>query len=250
MNKINQILLTLVLVFALQSTAAQKLSPSSLKQLELSTHKQIVSQALSYNDLQTAINSMHHIIALEGESSTYKDSLAITYFNAQNYVSSHLLAKELLASKPTDVQLLAINARSLQGLNASKEAITAYEPLFSQTNNMEVGYQLASLQFGLKRFSEAQTTIVKTLQCKDMENAYLPFPVDETQNQNVLLKSAAYNLQGLIAYELKDTATASAAFKAALELAPDFVLASQNAKAVGGVLAEETELEKTENSTK
>lgn len=211
---------------------SQKLTPSSFESIQLNNHKKIVSQALSYNDANTAINSMHHIIALEGTKSTYKDSLAITYFNIGNFVSSHLLAKELLLNKPDDIQLLEINAVSLQNLNAPKEAITAYEILFAKTKNMAHGYQLAMLQFNIKRLAEAQANIAQTLQCESIENAYLQFPVDKNKNQNVPLKAAAFNLQGLIAYELKDNDAASNAFTEALKIMPEFTLATQNANAL------------------
>jgi len=211
---------------------AQKLSPQDLQNIELANHKKIVAQALSYNDAQTAINSMHYIIALEGANSTYKDSLAITYYRTGNYVSSHLVAKELLTSKPDNTQLLEINAVSLQSLGATKDAIATYETLFAKTNNMAHGYQLAMLQYGIKRLAEAQATIAQTLQCADIENAYLQFAIDENQNQNVPLKAAAFNLQGLIAFELKDNTAAKNAFDEALKIMPEFTVATQNANAV------------------
>ena len=227
-----QILILVVFIFTIQVTIGQKLTVKKLKQIELNSHKKIVTQALTYNDALTAINSMHHIIVLEGINSTYKDSLAITYFNARNYVSSYLLAKELLVSKPNSLQLLEISAVSLQSLNQTKEAITAYEKLFAQANNMAHGYQLANLQFGIKRMSEAQETIIRTLQCKEIEGAFAQFPVDKTKNQNVPLKAGAYHLLGLISYELKDNATANEAFNEALKIEPKFALATQNLNAL------------------
>lgn len=222
----------LVALCSVQTITAQKLTPEALKETTITNHKAIVKQALTYNDAQTAINSMHNIIALEGATSTYKDSLAITYFNVSNYVSSHLLAKELLTTKPQDLQLLEINAVSLQNLNATKEAITAYETLFAKTKSMAHGYQLAMLQFSIKRLAEAQANIAQTLQCEPIEKTYLQFAVDKNQNQNVPLTAAAYNLQGLIAFELKDNAAASNAFNEALKIMPEFALATQNANAV------------------
>lgn len=223
-------LLTAILLT--QCLFGQKLTKDDLNNMQWLKHKKIVEQSLTYNDAQTAINSMHYIVALEGEKSTYKDSLAITYFNIGNYVSSHLLAKELLVSKPNNIQLLEINAVSLQNLNATKDAIDAYEILFSKTKNMAHGYQLAMLQYGIKRLAEAQNTIQQTIQTEDIEKAYIQFAIDKTKNQNVPLKAASYNLQGLIAFELKDNASAKQAFDQALKIMPEFALATQNANAV------------------
>lgn len=223
-------LLTAILLT--QCLFGQKLNKDDLNNMQWLKHKKIVEQSLAYNDAQTAINSMHYIVALEGEKSTYKDSLAITYFNIGNYVSSHLIAKELLVSKPNNIQLLEINAVSLQNLNATKDAIDAYEILFSKTKNMAHGYQLAMLQYGIKRLAEAEAVIKETIQTKEIENAYLKFAIDKSQSQNVPLKAAVYNLKGLITFELKNNASAKQAFDQALKIMPEFALATQNANAV------------------
>jgi len=212
--------------------SAQKVTTASLNQIELNIHKKIVKQALTYSDVQTAINSMHTIVALEGLNSTYKDTLAITYFNIRNYASSYLLSKELLEKKKNNLQLLEINAISLEQLGQTREAITAYEKLFSKTNSMAHGFQLASLQFGIKRLAEAQFTINKTMQSEVVKDAYMPLPVSKNENQNVPLQAAAYNLQGLIAYNLKDYKTAHIAFKESLKIMPKFALAINNANAL------------------
>lgn len=211
---------------------AQKLTTETYKLAEIEKHKKIVNEALVYKDGSTAINSLHNIITLEGETSTYKDTLAITYYNVGNYMSCHLLTKELLVKQPTNIKLLEINAFSLQQLNAPKEAITAFEALFAQTNNMSHGYQLAVLQAGIKRLVEAQVTLNKTLLCQEIPNAFSQFPLDKNQNQNVPLKAAVYNLKALVAYELKAYNEAVQAFADALKIMPEFRAATQNANAL------------------
>jgi len=235
-----------IALFLSQLTFAQKLTSESLKKIQLDSHKKILTQALKYNDPQTAINSMHFIISLEGETSNYKDSLAITYFRTGNYISSHLLAKELLGSNPGNSQLLEINAISLEKLSATKDAIAAYEILFANTRNMAHGYRLAVLQYGIKRLAEAQVTIVQTLQCEEIENAFIQFPIDDNKNQNVPLKVASLNLQGLIAYGLKDNNEAIVAFQEALKLMPEFTAANQNANVINVALNSKAKLDKKE----
>jgi tetratricopeptide (TPR) repeat protein len=227
-----RIILVSALLLSVSVISAQKLTTQSLKEIEISKNKKILEQAFKYSDGATAINSLHQIIALEGDNSKYKDSLAITYFQSGNFVSSHLLSKELLVKKPNNLQLLEISAISLQKLNAVKEAIDAYDKLFAQTNNMAQGYQLATLQYSIKRLAEAKVSIAKALQCKVIENAAMSFPVGKEQTQSVPLKAAAFNLEGIIAFELKDYASASAAFKEAISLMPKFEIASKNANAV------------------
>lgn len=228
----NKILILITFLASIQASYAQKMSQESIKLSDLELNKKIVRQSLLYNDAQTAIASMHRIIAHEGPTSTYKDSLAITYFKAGNYLSSHLIAKELLKTRPVDIELLEINAISLLSLNATKEAIDAFEVLFAKTRNMGHGYQLALLQYGIKRLEEAQQTIKQVIACEPIEKAFLPFPIDKEQSQNIPLSAAVYNLKGLICYELRDNKNAIESFEEALKITPEFAVAKQNLSAI------------------
>jgi tetratricopeptide (TPR) repeat protein len=224
-NKLN--IMTFLLVFATVFTlTAQKNKSNQTKETVI--EKKVLEQALKYADVTTAVNSIHKIIAHEGEKSTYKDTLAMVYFKAQNYVSSHLVAKELLASKADNQQLLEINAVSLQNLGATKEAIDAYEKLFALSKNRYHGYELANLQMSIKRLEEAKLSIEKAFTCAEIEKATLVFPIDNTKNQDVPLNAAMYNLKGIIYYQLQDKVEAGKAFEEALKIMPEFATATQN----------------------
>jgi tetratricopeptide (TPR) repeat protein len=192
----------------------------------------VYKQAKDYADGASMINALHQIIAIEGSNSTYKDTLAITYYKMNNPLSCHLVVKELLEKKPSNLVLLELDAMSLQQLNAKKEAITAFEKLFGLSKNKYHGYQLAILQQSIKRLAEAQLTINQAIACEDIKGAELDFPVDKNNTQKVSLNAAIMNVKGLIAYELKDTASAKKAFEEAVKISPDFVLAKQNAEAL------------------
>jgi tetratricopeptide (TPR) repeat protein len=192
----------------------------------------VLKQAQRYADGTTMINALHEMIANEGANSTYKDTLAVTYYKMNNPLSCHLVVKELLEKKPNNLTLLELEAMSLQQLNAKKEAIAAFEKLFALSKNKYHGYQLAVLQQSIKRLTEAQTTINQVIACEDIKDAELEFPKDKNQNQKIALNAAIQNLRGLISYELKDITTANNAFEEALKISPDFELAKQNSNAL------------------
>jgi tetratricopeptide (TPR) repeat protein len=228
MNFTKHIVILLFVTSLFQFANAQKRSGDVLKNKDVEIQQIALKNALKYNDLQTAIAAMHSIIAIEGEDSVYRDSLAITYYNAKNYLSCHLVSKELVIKKPNNIQLLEINAVSLLNLKATKEAIDAYELLFAKTKSMLHGYHLANLQFSLKRLVEANISISKAISSIEIESTSIEFPKDNNQNQKVPLKAAVYNLQGLISYNLKDEPLAKTSFEEALKIFPDFVVAKQN----------------------
>lgn len=220
-------LITLILISTL-GIAQKNKSDNKIPDLD----KIVYKNALKYNDPITAINTLHRIIATEGDNSVYKDSLAVVYFNTNNFVSSYLVSEELLKNKPNNIALLEINAISLQNIGDAKKAVTAFETLFKLSKNQYHGYQLAVLQNSIKRLGEAQITIDQTLKCEELKDLVLQFTIDKEKNQNVPLKAAIFNLKGLVAYELKDFVTAKSAFQDALVVFPEFELAKQNAAAI------------------
>lgn len=219
-------------VFLSIGVFAQKKSKSENPIVKTEITSTIYKNALKYGDIQTAISATHQLIAAEGETSTYKDSLALLYFNANNALSCHLLCKELLVTKPSDATLLELNAVSLKSLGATKDAIEAYELLFAVTQSRLHGYELAQLQFSISRLAEAMLTINQTFaKTKELE-AKIPFNIDKTKKQEVPLNAALLNLKGLVTYELKDEKGATAAFDEAISIMPDFEAALQNKKAM------------------
>lgn len=219
-------------------TMAQK----NLKTMdEIAIQKQIIKQAYAYGDAASAINSMQVIIAKEGAASTYKDSLAILYFRTGNFASSHLLGSELLKKAPENTTLLEIEAVSLQKLGVNKASAEVYEKLFSITKNMYHGYQLANLQYSLKRLDEAKVSIQQALGCAAIEKVTIAFPIDKDKNQDVPLKAAAYNLLGIISYDLKDNSSATAAFNESLKIMPEFTVAKDNVAFLDKPLATEAQ---------
>jgi tetratricopeptide (TPR) repeat protein len=226
-------------IFSYTQVSAQKLTVENYQKMTMDSQKKILKQSLAYNDASTAIHALHSIIALEGANSSYKDSLAIVYFQSGAYASSFSLSKELLANKPANGNLLEINAVSIQSLGNVKEAVTAYEKLLTVSKNQYHAYQLAYMQFGIKRLAEAQKTIdfLLTLDGTNTKNIQIAFPSikDKNKQQNIPLQAAIQNLRGLIAYDLKDTTTAEKAFGEALKIAPEFEYAQQSLKSMNTI---------------
>lgn len=220
-------LTTLIILLSLTSVFAQKKgtkTPEPKADLNLAIYK----NALKYNDFQTAVYAAQSIVATEGENSTFKDSLAILYYNTNNAVSCHLMCKELLVKKPTDQTLLELNAVCLTKIGSALDAIGAYEALFAVSKNRYHGYKLAQLQFEIKRLAEAMVTINNCLTKTEELKATIAFSKSKDETQEVPLNAAIQNLKGLVSYELKDSPSAIKCFDEALKLYPEFETAKAN----------------------
>jgi tetratricopeptide (TPR) repeat protein len=191
----------------------------------LDLEKQKLKEALKYGDKTVAANSMFSLIALEGPTSTYRDSLAYLYFNERNFVSCFLVTNDLLKNNPENVDILEMNAISLESIGALEKAIEKYKSLLIKSNNNYHAYKIAGLQFAMNKFDEALVSVKKADQLADKAEVNVNFQVNKNYNQNVPLKPAIAYLQGLIELNLDKKAEAKLSFQRALKLFPEFTLA-------------------------
>ena len=144
-----------ILTFIITTTAIAQQSTT------IAFEKSKLQLAKSYNDENTITSTIYNIIALEGPQSTYKDSLAYIYFNKRNFVSCFLVTNDLLKTKPDNLELLEMNAVSLESMGALEKSLEAYEKIFTKTNDNYQGYKLASIQFRMNKNEDAYATIKK-----------------------------------------------------------------------------------------
>ena len=206
----------------------QKLTKKSY----LEHQKNILEKAKKYNDNEVYRNALYEIIQLEGENSSYLDTLAQFYFLKGEMVSFLLVSNDLLKKRPGDQNLLLQQAVAYETLGNLKKAVELYEKVFEkQPDNVKLGYILAWDQYKLKRIDEAYSTLMK-LKDKKFPDLKTEVPGLKNQTETVPLEAAYYNLLGLTAYDLHNLDLALQYFNKALEIYPSFQLAKQNKAAI------------------
>lgn len=198
------------------------ISQSSTASVELEIKK--MDQALLYGDKNVAVSKMYNIIAMQGEGSVYKDSLAYLYFNKREFVSCFLVTNDILSRKPENLELLEMNAISLESIGAKEKAAESYTNLLAKSGKAFHAYKLAGLQYETKKLEEAYISIKKAVQLPDDVVVKIAFEINPNYSQDIGLKASIAYLEGVIALGLEKDAEAKAAFERALKLYPDFVL--------------------------
>jgi len=188
----------------------------------------IYSQALKYNDLSVAKGAVYKMMSINPSDKSLKDSLLYLYFNGGSYGQCILLCREMLAENASRNNILEIKAVSEQNIGFIKDALESYEKLFAQTKNIFHQYQIAVLQYQLKRFGECAINIEGILKNEKSANEKVNISINQEDNQQVTLKAAAYNIRGVMMLETKREELAKASFEEALKIQPDFVLAKNN----------------------
>jgi len=217
--------ITLSALLAFVSFYAQDVNNTTLD-------KTIMKQALRYGDNDIAANSLYTIIAKEGATSVYKDSLAYLYFSGRKYSSCFLVCTDILSQDGNKQNILEMQAISLENLGAIDKSAQVYAKLVVKSNNNYHAYKLANLYFAIKKYDEAYKAIERAQQLKDKGTVKVTYAVNKNYNQQVSLLAAISNLKGLIEFEQGKNELAKGSFKKAVDYQADFVLAKENLQAV------------------
>jgi len=202
-------------------------SAQTSNQEAIAIEKKIIAKAKRIGDPGVAAYSMYKLIALEGDNSTYKDSLTYMYYSARKYGSCFMMASEVLKRDPKNEAMLELKASSLESLGALDKAMETYKELFDLTNNNYHGYNLSKLQLSMNKFEEAYATIKKVEVLNDTGKVQVNFSINQTHTQQIELIAAIPYLKGLIEEELKKNDEAKLSYQKALKIQPEFVLAKE-----------------------
>lgn len=185
-----------------------------------------------YNDMDVAKDALYSMISMDPNDDSLKMVLCYYYFEQNQYASSLFVSMDLLARHPDNSDALKINAMSYENMGVRDKAIDAYESLYLKTSEVDVLYQAALLQFELSRYNECKASLDIVLKDPQAKAIKLKFAKNETEQQEVTLESAAYNVMGMMEKQQGNMDEAKQNFEKALELEPEFELAAQNLKDV------------------
>jgi tetratricopeptide (TPR) repeat protein len=189
-------------------------------------------RSLAINDMTRAIDALHTLVSIEGESSLYRDTLALAYYQFGNYRGAYRMAQELLELRPKDASLHEFNAICALKLGFVKYAANHYADAFRFSNKSIHAFHAAknyneikSYQLALSAIQSAESNINGT----DF-SFYVYYTQANDKQLKVALPPAIFNLKGLIQYNLDDVKGALISFKRALKFDSEFQLSLDNLK--------------------
>ena len=223
--KNNLLIVVATLIFSINYAQNSKIE-------EIKIEKETLKKAKLYGDQAVAINSLYALIVLEGENSTYKDSLAYSYFSSRNYAPCFMITSEVLNRDPNHIDMMEMNGISLESLGALEKAAEVYSKLLESSNNNYHAYTIANLNYRMKKYDEALAGILKAESLNDEGKFKVTFSINQSHTQQVELLAAIPYLKGLIELELKNKDAAKISFAKAVKIQPDFVLAKENLETI------------------
>lgn len=214
----------ILLFLSAVSVEAQKNKPLPDTSVVWQTYR----NAVVFNDMLVAKQALFQIISMQPENTGAYDSLAAIYFMMGAYQQTIMAAEKA----PSTAGLKEIRAYSYRNLGDLKTALQLFEELFAATSSPENGYQVASIQYSLKRLGECEVTLDKILKHADSPVKKVVITLDKGESQEVTYLAAAENLKGVMLNEMGKTERAKGCFERALASDPDFILAKNNLESI------------------
>lgn len=177
--------------------------------------------AQKYNDQEATKDALLELLVLNNRDSTVLRGLSEFYYNNRRFTSSALVALDFLEKYPGNLVATEIVALSYEQLRLYDKAIEYYQPIWLATENINILYQIAYLQYSLKRHTEALTNLQivdEKVKAEDM----VQLNTNSGQVQQVAFKAAILNLRALIAIEQGNKEEAKSLLNQALQLSPEF----------------------------
>ncbi|MCU0795342.1 MAG: hypothetical protein MUF31_05325 [Akkermansiaceae bacterium] len=117
-----------------------------------------------------------------------------------------------------------------EALGNKKEALEAWQALWSRSKSASHAVRVAGLQFDAKLLAEAEATITTALAAADAATTMIKLPKTREEMQNTPAAAALHNLRALVILtrDPQNRQAARQELEKALEISPDYEIAKRN----------------------
>lgn len=197
------------------------------------SYKAIYADAMKFGDYAVATNAVYGLLSLHPDSTSLLDTLAAIYFQRGAWPQVVLVTTDILGKNDANQGALELRAVANQSLGRAKESLDDYEKLYGQNSNPYHLYEIAALQFAMKRFGECEGSVQRLLADQTIKDKTIVISLQDGRSQDVPLAAASMNLLGVMNLEQGKKENAKMAFESALKVFPEFILAKNNLDALG-----------------
>jgi tetratricopeptide (TPR) repeat protein len=219
-----KVLLLIVVLSAFVSTAQEKKTQvTDSIPPELAKKIFIYNASKQYNDPVVTRMAIYSLLAENPNNVQLWDSLALVYFEQQQYASAALVAQEVATAVPTDMFATEIAAICFERLGVKNKALGFYEKLYlDNTEDINTLYKMAFLQNDLKLSEEAINSTDQLLNHPKAKEIKLVFPTEDGKGQEVSMDLAALRLKGMIEASRDNKVKAKEYYNQVLKANPNF----------------------------
>jgi tetratricopeptide (TPR) repeat protein len=193
--------------------------------IEFAKKAYIYNLAKYYNDISVAKMALYSLLSEDPANIQLRDSLALLYFEVQQFASAALVAQDVVMMDPKNMFATEIAAASLDRLGAKDKALAYYETLYlSNVEDIGTLYRIGFIQLDLKRFTEAMVSADQLFNHPRSKEEKLLFPTTDQKGQEITMQVGALRMKGLIEEAKGNKPKAREYYNEVLKMVPNFEL--------------------------
>jgi len=208
---------------------------SSVKETpEYQREMDVYNLAKRFNDVIVIRNSIYQIIALDPDEKSWLDTLALFYFEYEQFTAAALVTNDAIMLDPDNLLALEVNAIAMENIGLKENAVNRYQSLYIKDPSLSILYKIAFLHFDLKRFTECETVINQVMEDDKAQIEMVNFQAENDELIEVTMQTAIKNLLGLVRQEQGKKEEAIKIFEEILYEHPNFLMVKENLAALKG----------------
>lgn len=209
------------------SAQSLEMAPGDSIPWELRKQSFIYNTAVQFSDPLIARVALYNLLAENPGNVALYDSLAISYLQYNQNASAALVAQQALRINPNDMFAVEIAAASLDQLGAKDRALSNYEKLYLNNQDINTLYKISFLQFELQRYAESSTSLDIIIGDPSSKETKIVFPTTDRVGQDVALDVAAYRVKAMIEEAKGNKELAQEKYLEVLKMQPGFQVVQQ-----------------------
>lgn len=223
-------LITLLFCIIAFAGMAQENTVNSPKESEEYKRQMLVyNLSKRYNDFTATRTALLNMIALDPQDKTLLDSLALIYFDFEQYGATAIVTNDALALEPNNLLALELNAIAYENLGFEEEALARFQSLYIKQPSLDLLYKIAFMQYEMDNFNQCRVTIKQLFEEEVIDTEKVAYPSTiEGERVEVTMRTAIKFLLGLVEKEEGNTAEAKKILEEILYEHPNFALVKEN----------------------
>lgn len=223
---------------------------SNTQSTQIQFYQNAYFNSLADGNAGSAITFLYGRIALEKENLKLKDTLCLLYFESNQPFQVITVGESILKNNPENQIIARVVTLAYQRTQQLTKALTGYEKLYTSLKKIDDLYQIATIQFDLKRYGEAEATLNAIIRDPNSKSAKTALMIGENQKQEVNFLAASINMLGVIYLELNKIQEGKLLFEKSLEAQNDFILPKQSLELISKYLKQLENPEKKDINSK
>ena len=182
-----------------------------------------------YNDFTATRTALLNMIALDPQDKSLLDSLALIYFDFEQYGATAIVTNDALALEPNNLLALELNAIAYENLGFEEEALARFQSLYIKQPSLDLLYKIAFMQYELDNFNQCRVTIKQLFEEEVIDTEKVAYPSTiEGERVEVTMRTAIKFLLGLVEKEEGNTTEAKKILEEILYEHPNFAMVKEN----------------------